>query len=180
LYVALTYGTIYLMLATYRRHGPRSTMSLLVSGGLNYISLLIGLIARAQASGRLIDLIYRRLKSRAANEEGRPEFRVPVLSLSTSLISCGLFMFGWSVQAHTHWIVPNIGAAIFGADASMTFTAVQTYTIDSYQLFAASALEATAVARSTTAFAFPLFGDYVFDAIGAGWGNSVLAFVAMG
>jgi MFS family permease len=141
---------------------------------------MIGLTAGAQVAGRLIDGIYGRLKSRAPNGEGRPEFRVPILFLSTLLIAGGLFIYGWSVQAHTHWIVPNIGAAIFCAGASMTFTALQTYTIDSYQLYAASAVGATAVARSITGFVFPLFADYMFNALGEGWGNSILAFATIG
>jgi hypothetical protein len=89
-------------------------------------------------------------------------------------------MYGWSAQAHTHWIVPNIGAASFGAGANMTFTALQTYMIDCYQTYAASALGTTPVARSATGFAFPLFGTYMFDALGYGWGNSVLSFAAIG
>jgi hypothetical protein len=141
---------------------------------------MIGLTAGAQVAGRLIDGIYGRLKSRAPNGEGRPEFRVPILFLSTLLIAGGLFIYGWSVQAHTHWIVPNVGAAIFCAGAMMTFTALQTYTIDSYQLYAASAVGATAVARSITGFVFPLFADYMFNALGEGWGNSILAFATIG
>ena len=39
----------------------------------------------------------------------------------------------------------------------MTFAAIQTYIIESYPLFAASAIGATAVLRSLTGFGFPLF-----------------------
>ena len=180
LYMALTYGIIYLTLATYPSVWTDIYHESIGIGGLNYISLMIGLTIGAQAAGRLIDWSYRRLKSRAPNGEGRPEFRVPILFLSTFLVAGGLFMYGWSAQAHTHWIVPNIGMAIFGAGASLTFTALQTYTIDSYQLYAASAVGATAVARSITGFAFPLFADYMFEALGEGWGNSILAFATLG
>ena len=179
LYMALTYGIIYLMLATYPTVWTNIYHESTGIGGLNYISLMIGMTAGAQVAGRLVDWGYQRLKSRAPNGEGRPEFRVPILFLSTLLISGGLFMYGWSAQEHTHWIVPNIGAAIFGAGTSMTFTGLQTYTIDSYQLYAASAVGATAVARSLTGFAFPLFADYMYEALGEGWGNSVLAFAAI-
>ncbi len=134
----------------------------------------------AQGAGRLIDWLYGTLKKRAPNGEGCPEFRVPILFVSTFLIAGGLFMYGWSAQAHTHWIVPNIGVAIFGIGVNMTFAALQTYTIDSYPLYAASAVGATAVARSITGFSFPLFADYMFQALGDGWGNSVLAFATLG
>lgn len=133
--------------------------------GLNYISLMIGLLVSGQVAGRVLDRVYGQLKSRVPDGQGRPEFRVPILFGSTSLLVAGLFMYGWSAQAHTHWIVPNIDAAIFSAGANMTFTALQTYTIDCYQTYAASALGATVAARSATGFAFPLFGTYMFDAL---------------
>lgn len=179
LYAALNYGIIYLMFATYPIVWTNIYHESTGIGSLNYLSLMIGTTAGAQLSGRLIDLSYRNLKKRAANGEGRPEFRVPLLFLSTFLSSGGLFMYGWSAHLHAHWIVPNLGAAIFGAGTSMTFTALQAYTIDCYQLYAASAIGATAVARSATGFGFPLFADYMYDALGEGWGNSVLGFATI-
>lgn len=141
---------------------------------------MIGLTAGAQAGGRLVDFIYHRLKLRATNGEGRPEFRVPILFVSTLIFAGGLFMAGWSAQYHTHWIVPNIGYVFFSMGTSMTMIGLQTYTIDAYQLYAASAVGATAVARSVTGFAFPLFADYMFEALGYGWGNSILGFITIG
>lgn len=180
LYMALIYGIIYLMLSTYPTVWTDIYHESTGIGGLNYISLMIGLTIGAQVAGKFIDTCYHSLKKRALDGQGSPEFRVPVLFVSTLFLAAGLFMYGWSAEAHTHWIVPNIGAAIFGAGANMTFTALQTYTIDCYQLYAASAIGATAVARSMTGFAFPLFATYMYDALGEGWGNSVLAFASLG
>lgn len=179
LYMALIYGVIYLMLATFPSVWTGIYGESIGIGGLNYISLMIGLTAGAQISGRAMDIIYRRLKLRSKDGQGRPEFRVPLMFVSTLLVSGGLFMYGWSAQYRVHWIVPNIGAAIFGIGATMTFTALQLYTIDSFQTYAASAVGATAVARSITGFSFPLFGQYMYDALGQGWGNSVLAFAML-
>ena len=179
-YMALIYGIIYLLLATFPLVWTTIYHESTGIGGLNYLSLMIGLTAGAQVAGRLIDILYKKLKTRTPDGQGRPEFRVPILWISTFLVSGGIFMYGWSAQAHTHWIVPNIGAAIFGIGASMTFTSLQTVTIDTFQLYAASAVGATAVTRSATGFAFPLFADYMYCALGEGWGNSVLAFSAIG
>ena len=179
LYMAMLYGIIYLTLSTFPMVWTDYYHESIGIGGLNYLSLMIGLTAGAQVAGRMIDWLYGTLKKRASSGEGRPEFRVPILFVSTFLLAGGLFMYGWSAEAHTHWIVPNIGAVIFGAGANMTFTVLQTYTIDSYQLYAASAVGATAVARSVTGSPFPLFADYMFDALGEGWGNSVLALATL-
>ena len=183
LYIALIYGIVFLLLYSFPMVWSRIYHMSTGIGGLNYISLLIGFTVGGQSSGRLLDLLYRRfkrLKRFSPDGQGRPEFRVPILWMSTFLVSGGLFMFGWSAQAHTHWIVPNIGALIFGIGAIMTFTALQAYTIDCYQLYAASAVGVTAMSRSAAGFGFPLFADSMFAALGQGWGNSVLAFAAIG
>ncbi|KAL4740006.1 hypothetical protein BDV11DRAFT_204616 [Aspergillus similis] len=80
----------------------------------------------------------------------------------------------------THWIAPNIGAAMFGMGTIVTFQCAQTYMIDSYTRFAASALAASAFLRSICGFAFPLFAPYMYDALHYGWGNSLLGFISLG
>ena len=179
-YLSLIYGIIYLMLSTFPLVWTDIYHESTGIGGLNYLSLAIGMTAGAQAGGRLIDLIYRRLSATAPGKKGRAEFRIPILFASTGLIGGGLFMYGWSAQAHTHWIVPNIGAAIFGMGTTISFTALQTYTIDAYTVYAASAVGTTAVTRSCTGFGFPLFAPTMYDHLGWGWGNSVLGFAALG
>ncbi|KAF2150199.1 MFS general substrate transporter [Myriangium duriaei CBS 260.36] len=173
--ISLFYGIIYLLLATYPLVWTRIYHQSTGIAGLNYISLMIGTTLGPQINGRLLDFTYRRLKARAPDGKGRPEFRIPVLVLSTALVFGGLLMFGWSAQEHTHWIVPNIGIVFFGLGTTVSFTSLQSYTIDAYPTYAASAIGATAIARSVTGFAFPLFADYMFDGIGFGWGCTVLA-----
>lgn len=137
---------------------------------------MIGFFLGAQAGGRFVDFGYRYLKTRSSDSRGVPEYRVPILFISTFLLSAGLFMYGWSAQARTFWLVPDIGVGIFSIGASMTFTGLQAYTIDAYPQYAASAVGATAVARSLTGFSFPLFAPAMYDALHWGWGNSVLGF----
>lgn len=57
---------------------------------------------------------------------------------------------------------------------------MQTFMVDSYTRYAASALGAAAFLRSICGFAFPLFAPYMYQALDYGWGNSLLAFVAVG
>ena len=88
-------------------------------------------------------------------------------------------MYGWSAQAHTHWIVPDIGAAIFSLGVIISFQSIQVYLVDSYVTFAASAIAAATVLRSLAGFGFPLFAPAMYQALGFGWGNSLLGFVAI-
>ena len=83
-------------------------------------------------------------------------------------------------QYHTHWIGPNIGAAVFAAGVIIGFQCIQTYLVDSYTRFAASAIAAATVLRSLAGFGFPLFAPYMYNALGYNWGNSLLGFIAIG
>ena len=96
------------------------------------------------------------------------------------MIPVGLLIYGWSAQFKVFWLVPNIGAAIFAAGNQLIFQNCQTYIVDAYTRYAASAIAATSLFRSLGGFAFPLFAHAMYGALGYGWGNSVLAFVGVG
>ena len=178
LYMAYLYGLMYLMLSTFPRlwtdryHQPTGT------GSLNFIAMGLGFFVGTQTTAPLNDAIYRRLKKKN-NGVGRPEFRVPIMVPGSLLVPIGLFWYGWSAQARVHWIVPDIGVAIFCAGTIVSFQCIQTYLVDSYTRYAASAIAAAAVLRSLAGFGFPLFAPYMFKALDYGWGNSLLAFIAI-
>ena len=132
IYIAYLYGLLYLVLTTLPTLWTKVYHQSLAIAGLNYISLGIGYLIGTQATARLNDLIYQRLRNRSAlqNEApkvkqgekaapsllppGRPEFRLPLLVPGSILVPAGIFWYGWSAQAHLHWIMPNIGIALFG------------------------------------------------------------------
>ena len=99
---------------------------------------------------------------------------------SSILLPIGLFIYGWTAEYHTHWIGPNIGAALIAAGVIMGFQCTQTYIVDAYTLYAASAVGAATTLRSLAGFGFPLFAPYLYKALGLGWGNSLLGFIALG
>jgi hypothetical protein len=96
------------------------------------------------------------------------------------LVPVGLFLYGWSAEYKTHWIVPNIGAAIFAMGLIVCFQCCQTYIVDAYTRYAASATGVSAFLRTMAGFAFPLFAQDLYKALGLGWGNSLLGFVSLG
>lgn len=179
LYMAYMYGLMYLVLSTFPTLWTETYHEAVGVGSLNYISLGVGFTAGVQICAPINDRIYRRLKKRNDNI-GKPEFRVPLLLPGGILVPIGLFWYGWSAQAHIHWIMPNIGAAIFAAGTIMGFQCIQTYIVDSYTKYAASALAAAAALRSLAGFGFPLFAPYMYSALGDGWGNSLLGFISIG
>ncbi|KAF2021667.1 MFS general substrate transporter [Aaosphaeria arxii CBS 175.79] len=177
-YMAYLYGLMYLMLSTFPRLWSVRYGQSTGIGSLNFISMGVGFFVGTQACAPLNDAIYRKMKKRN-NGVGKPEFRVPMMIPASFLVPIGLFMYGWSAQAKTHWIVPNIGAAIFCAGVIVGFQCIQTYLVDSYTRYAASAIAAATFLRSLAGFGFPLFAPAMYDALDFGWGNSLLGFVAI-
>ncbi|CAD6564492.1 MAG: hypothetical protein ASARMPRED_004439 [Alectoria sarmentosa] len=179
IYMAYLYGLMYLVLSTFPALWEKQYHESIGIGGLNYISLGVGFFLGTQICAPVNDRIYRRLKKRNDNV-GRPEFRIPLMIPGSLLVPLGLFIYGWSSQYHTHWIGPNIGAALFAAGVIIGFQCIQTYLVDSYTRFAASAIAAATVLRSLAGFGFPLFAPSMYDALHYGWGNSLLGFIAIG
>lgn len=178
-YMAYLFGMFYLILSTFPTVFSEVYHESLGMGGLNYISLGVGYTLGAQVNAQVTDLLYKRLKAKRADNKGLPEFRIPAMFIGSILIPIGLFWYGWSVQAHLHWMMPDVGIAIFAAGAIVCLQCMQAYIIDSYSRYAASAMAAAVVLRSLAGFGFPLFAPYMYAALDYGWGNSVLGFISI-
>ncbi|KAE8154174.1 major facilitator superfamily domain-containing protein [Aspergillus avenaceus] len=185
IYMACVFGILYIILSTFPKVWAEVYGESPGIGGLNYLSLGIGYVLGSQANTHASDAIYRRLQKRKSlnnnddNLEGEPEFRVPTMFVGSVLIPVGIFWYGWSVQARTHWIMPNIGSFIFSLGSVTCMQSMQAYVIDSYARYAASGLAAAVLLRNIAAFGIPLFAPYMYDALHYGWGNSVLGFAGV-
>jgi hypothetical protein len=54
-----------------------------------------------------------------------------------------------------------------------------TYLVDAYTIYSASAMAANTVFRSLLGAILPLAGGKMYRTLGLGWGNSLLAFIAI-
>ncbi|QKX56919.1 uncharacterized protein TRUGW13939_04027 [Talaromyces rugulosus] len=172
----LVYGILYLILTTFplvfeSTYGFSSGIS-----GLAYIGLgvgnVLGLLVFTFTSDKYI-------QKRAAQGLLQPEDRLPLLLVSTIVSGTGLFWYGWSAKAHTHWIVPIIGSSLVGVGNMFFFMPVLGYLVDSFTVYAASAMAANTVLRSIGGALLPLAGPKMYASLGYGWGNSVLGFLAI-
>lgn len=179
LYIAYVYGVLYLVLASFPAVWHDQYQQTTGLGGLNYISLGLGFLLGTQFAALFADKIYKHLKSTAPHQIARSEFRVPLMFPGAVMVPIGLLIYGWSAHFRLHWIVPNIGTAVFAAGNQLVFQNCQTYLVDAYTRYAASAIAATAVFRSLGGFAFPLFAPVMYETLGYGWGNTMLAFVGI-
>ena len=179
--MAYLYGLVYLVISSFAAlyTSPDYYNESVQIGGLHYIALAVGYFVGSQITSRVNDWLYRRLKKKNGGK-GIPEFRVPLMIPSAILLPVGFFWYGWSAEARLLWIMPDIGASILAASMIIGYQAIQTYVIDSYTKYAASAVASITFLRSIAGFAFPLFAPQLYGHLGYGWGNSLLAFIAIG
>lgn len=178
LYMSVVYGYLYLMFTSVTEvfqtyYGFSTSITGLVFLGLG-VGSLIGLVIYSTTSDRYI-------KKMAAKEgQGmKPEYRMQLLPLGAFLMPVGFFLYGWTAQYRVHWIVPIIGMAIIGIGNIIIFMTVQLYLVDAFTIYAASALAANTVIRSIAGAVLPLAGLSMYEALGIGWGNSLLGFIAL-
>ncbi|GKT76523.1 major facilitator superfamily protein [Colletotrichum tofieldiae] len=198
LYVAITYGILYLLITTFSfvykdQYGfDEGTI------GLTFLPAGIGMMIGVVTFGALTDFIV--IRNKAKGLAHRPEARLtPVLTMPCgAVLPIGLFIYGWTAEKGVHFIVPMLGVVIFSTGlmgvmvspnstvsriASLTLwnkMCVQNYLLDTYPRYAASVTAALAVLRSLAGALLPLGGLEMYNALGLGWGNSLLGFISVG
>ncbi|EHL02739.1 putative Uncharacterized transporter [Glarea lozoyensis 74030] len=146
--------------------------------GLAYIGLGIGFMAGLVVVGKISDPTVVRM-TKANNGVFEPEMRLPACIFFACFVPVSFFWYGWAADKAVHWIVPIIGLIPFGFGMMGIFIPIQTYTIDSFPEYAASAVAALTVSRSLFGAFLPLAGPSMYEALGLGWGNSTLGFIGI-
>ncbi|KAI0366301.1 MFS polyamine transporter [Pilatotrama ljubarskyi] len=178
IYMAFVYGTLYLFLTTIPSIFEGTYREPVGIAGLNYFALGVGLTGASQINARMLDRIYKYFQDKN-DGVGKPEYRLPPMIPGAILLPAGLFITGWTARPDVHWIAPDIGIALVGAGTILNFQSIQTYVIDAFTLHAASALAAVTFFRSLAGFGFPLFAPAMYNALGYGKGDTILACVAI-
>ncbi|KAH8658203.1 major facilitator superfamily domain-containing protein [Xylariales sp. PMI_506] len=178
-YVALLYGILYLLFATYSFVFAEVYGFSTFDTGLVFIAGGIGTLTGLAYIGTLSDRTIR--KRSAAGKTITPEDRLPLIITIPGALAfpIGIFVYGWSIEERVHWVVPQIGTAITGFGAIIIFVGVQTYLVDAFVEYAASVIGANAVLRGMAGAFIPLSGLKLYENLGWGWGNSVLAFTTL-
>ncbi|KAG2338816.1 MFS polyamine transporter [Suillus weaverae] len=178
IYMAYLYGLLYLFLTTIPSIFQGVYQQSTGIAGLHYIALGIGLVGACQLNAKTTDKVYIYLKTKNGGV-GKPEFRLPAMVPGSLLLPIGCLIMGWTSEAHTHWIAPDIGMALVGAGTILGFQCIQTYLLECFPLHAASAIAAVAFLRSLAGFGFPLFAPAMYAALGFGKGDTILAVAAI-
>ncbi|KAH8789469.1 major facilitator superfamily domain-containing protein, partial [Hyaloscypha sp. PMI_1271] len=178
LYMSVAYGLLYLLFTTITQVFIETYDWDPDMCGLAYIGLGIGFLCGLILVAKLSDATVVRM-TKANDGVFEPEMRLPACIFFACWLPVTFFWYGWSADEGVHWIVPVIGLVPFGFGMMGIFIPIQTYTIDSFPAFAASGVAALTVSRSLFGAFLPLTGPTMYQALGLGWGNSVLGFIAI-
>ncbi|KAK3320921.1 major facilitator superfamily domain-containing protein [Cercophora scortea] len=176
-YMAFIYGLLYLFLTAYPFvfqgvHHFSAGISGLTFFGMIIGQLISGVTVLAQQPW------YQR-KLAANNGVPVPEWRLPSVIAGGVSFAAGLFWFGWSgYREDVHWIVPTLSGILSGFGLLSIFLQALNYLVDSYLMFAASAIAGNTFLRSLAGAGFPLFSSYMFEGMGIQWASTLLGCVA--
>jgi len=176
-YTGIVFAYLYLMLVTLTDVYEKTYGFGLGVTGLTYLGLgigcSIGMIGFGLASDRI-------LKSKTAEgEPTKPEYRLITMIPGAFLLPIGLFWYGWTAEKGVFWLVPLIGTGIAGCAIITIWISIQVYLVDAFTTYAVSAVAANTIIRSMFGAFLPLAGQPLYNALGLGWGNSLLAFIAL-
>ncbi|KXX77959.1 Fluconazole resistance protein 1 [Madurella mycetomatis] len=178
LYIAFTYGTLYLLFTTIPVVFQQTYGWSLGITGLVYVCLGVGNLAGwAVVTARSDRGVVRRTK--ANNGVFEPEMRLPISIYFSFFLPITFFWYGWSTHYETHWIIPILGLFPFAFGVIGLYLPLMTYLVDCYPMYAASAIAANTVLRSLAGMLLPLAGPAMYENLGLGWGNSLLGFLCV-
>lgn len=146
--------------------------------GLAYLGMTVGFTISQLTAGLLSDG-YVRKKTRNGELPAKPEYRLPILMIGAVMLPAGFIVYGWGLQYRVQWIVPIIGSAMISLGVMYNFMPVQMYVVDSFTIYSVSATGAVGIIRSIITTVFPLAGDPLYASLDYGWGNTLLAFIAL-
>lgn len=179
LYMAFIFGLLYLLFTTITEvyvvtYGWSPQIC-----GLAFLGLGIGFFAGLLFVARTSDATIIRL-TKKNNNVYEPEYRLAPCLAFGFFIPISFFWYGWCTYYKVHWIVPIIGLIPFGFGSMGVFMPIQTYIVDSFPQYAASAMAGMTCVRMLFGAVLPLAGPSMYRSLGLGWGNSLLGFVAVG
>ncbi|KAF2025149.1 MFS general substrate transporter [Setomelanomma holmii] len=178
LYAAIVYSYLYLCFTTIevvfgRQYGFNSGEAGLATMGMG-IGSAVGIAGCGLASQKISGYLTKK-----NGGDPRPEYRLPPMAVGGFITPLGLFLYGWSAQAKTNWMVPILGNVFLGMGMVLTYMPSAMYLVDAYTTHSASVTAASTILRCLLGALLPLAGPAMYDALGLGWGNSLLGFIAI-
>jgi multidrug resistance protein len=177
LYASFVYGIVYMLLGAIPIIFQEERGWNYVVGSLPFLAVLIGICFGAAIN--ILNQKYYVRRYHAAGDHAVPEARLPPMMIGSVFFAAGIFIVGWTGDKRIHWIAPCMGLACMGLGFFVIFQAALNYLIDTFSVYAASAVAANTFLRSCFASAFPLVVTPMYHNLGIGWASSLWGFIAV-
>jgi len=169
---ALLYMTLEVFPIVYYEHRGWSP----VVSTVPFLSLFVGVLT-ALCINLANQPRYARIVEQAKGKPV-PEGRLAPMAVGAFLFVIGLWWFGWTADPQIPWAASIVATGLIGAGFNVIFQQCINFLIDTYRLYAASAVSANTLLRSFMAAGFPLFARPMFHRLGVGPAMSIIAAVA--
>ena len=128
-YQALVFSSLYSLYAQYESIWTSSPYNFSKTQvGLAYLGPAVGFVIIAVITVLYIDKIYNYF-AELNQDDGQPEYRLPLANIGAVFLPASLFMFGWTIEKQYTWPVPVLASVFFGASQVSVFNPVQTYVL---------------------------------------------------
>ena len=131
-----------------------------------------------------------------------PEERLRSAMVGTPLLAISIFCLGWTGNYESvPWYVPALSTIPLGMGIVLVFMSFlvrstrpslfpyqntmlilfghQSYTVDTYRMYSASAFAANTMVRSLVGAAFPLFTRQMYEGMGVNWASTLIGGIAL-
>jgi MFS family permease len=175
-YASFVYALLYMSLewvpivySDIRGYGP-------IVSTLPFIGLFLGIVCALVLN--LGNQVHYHHAVEKNGGKAVPEARLPPMMIGGFLFCGGLFWFGWTSSPNYHWILPTIALGFIGAGFNCIFQQCINFLVDTYSVYAASAVSANTILRSILAAGLPFATQPMYQALGVPKSLSILGAVA--
>ncbi|KAI8459071.1 major facilitator superfamily domain-containing protein [Phakopsora pachyrhizi] len=178
LYLSIVYGLLFGTLEAFPIIWISTRGLTANETGLIFLGIGIGVIL-----GSLLNLyLIRPIKNLTAKWHGHPPCEIQLRGSMAAgpFLVAGIFWLGWSgAYPEVPWFVPALSTIFLGVSFTLLLISSQSYIIEVYLMYSASALAANTICRSAVGAVFSLITRQMFNGMGTQWAATLLGCVSL-
>lgn len=142
--------------------------------------MLLGILLVTCIGCPLQERYYARKCAESPTGETVPESRLPLMMINAIVLPIGLGIFAATSDPSINPWGAIISGIPFGFALVGIYVSANTYLVDTYSRYGASAMAAKAFARSLAGASVPLWINYEYEHLGNQWAGAVFCFISIG
>lgn len=146
--------------------------------GLPYVGLAVGFGVGVAITSAVSDRLALRLARRNGGMR-KPEYRLPLMAWSCWVIPTALVLYGWAALYQVHFMVPIVAAGLAALGLQLIMLNAQVYLSEAHAGYVPSAIAAVTLLRCLVGSTLPVVGASLYEGLGLGWGNTLLALIGV-